>query len=76
VGPNKVNIIPTIVLGEASNHSVYSGNMHEYEIRIIAFNGILSRKIRKEHKAVLMPDEDKKSYEHRMQRGPFLLPQG
>lgn len=69
-GPNKVNIIPTIVLGEKSNHSIYTGNMHEYEIRVFDFNGNLSRKIRKENKAVLMPEEDKIRYEQQMQGYP------
>ena len=69
----KVNIIPTLLYWEKSNHYVFSGNTDEYEIRVFDFNGKQIRKIRKEYKAILLSEEAKEAYKKRIQRYPPAL---
>ena len=67
---DKVNIIPTLVHWETSDHYIYTGNTNEYEIRVFDFEGKLIRKMSREHGPVLLSAEDKATYEQRVNNYP------
>jgi hypothetical protein len=67
---DKVNIIPTLLHWETSRDSIFTGNTDTYEIRVFDFSGNLVRKIRKDHSAVLLTEEDKEMYRQRIQNYP------
>ncbi len=78
---DKVNIIPTLLYWETSSDSVFTGDTEEYEIRVFDFEGKMVRRIRKEHEAVFLTEEDKEGYRRRIQSYPpeikdsFFIPE-
>jgi hypothetical protein len=67
---DKVNIIPTLVYWERSDSHVYTGNTDEYEIRVFDLDGELLRRIRKDHEAVRLSEDDREEYERRLRNYP------